>query len=363
MAMVAFPDSTSRAFSTRPAELAGDAVSIASVWEESLPAFRDGVARERLESVYRSNPAGEGLLSVLEGADGRIAGVQGVVPRIVCTGGTPHRWGALADLAVRPAHRSLGPALQLVGASLRQGESACELLYGSANRKSGAVFRRAGLEPGPGIKVFRRPIHVGRLNAGHRWIRRVPPLVWFANGLLRSWGHVEAWWFGRGVTLEVRNDITDDVDVLWGRGARCRDAARAVPVMRRSADDLRWRFRRELARSDFRVIYARDRSTGSCEGYLVLVADVHGATILDLYTAGSASVFKALLHRATLVADRAGAAVVTLEFSGPPVFTEAIRAAGFFLREDRPVYLRASSPESRQAFERAYFTSFDWDPS
>src|SRR3546814_9956247 len=98
-------------------------------------------------------------------------GISG--PRQMLFGGRRVSAGGLVDLAVLPAHRSLGPALTLQTALMEAGAKRFDLLYGFPNPKAAAVFRRVGYAPlgelSRHARVLRHGDHAHRL--------RVPALL------------------------------------------------------------------------------------------------------------------------------------------------------------------------------------------
>src|SRR3546814_17963935 len=92
---------------------------------------------------YRQCPYGAPLTLLLRHeASGEWVGVASAGPRQMVFGGRRVSAGVLVDLAVLPAHRSLGPALTLQTALMEAGAKRFDLLYGFPNPKAAAVFRR-----------------------------------------------------------------------------------------------------------------------------------------------------------------------------------------------------------------------------
>jgi hypothetical protein len=160
-------------YSIREADLQRDGTDIRNVWRGNL-----GDA-SRFEWKYRwfyeSAPLGEPLTLILacSAADEAAAQPVGVATagrrRFVQSGRTLDA-GVLVDLAVLPAHRTLGPALRLQKSMIESGLQRADVLYGFPNPKAAPVFQRAGYRKLGAmtryVKVLRPSVYLRRRFAG-----------------------------------------------------------------------------------------------------------------------------------------------------------------------------------------------------
>ena len=108
--------------------------AIVSLWAAHLHNVTPESAAEKMRHWYGENPAGSGACVVLQspGRDTPV-GVQCLLVRRHWSGGEVTRVAGLADLAIDPAHRTLGPALSLLKKCLEIGRIRYGLVYGMPN--------------------------------------------------------------------------------------------------------------------------------------------------------------------------------------------------------------------------------------
>lgn len=142
----------------RAAHLERDREGILSVLAANLPGAG---TPERFEWLYRSNPAGPSRVWVAGTADGTVVGTSAAHPRRMRVAGAPVVALVLSDFAFDPGYRSLGPALQLLKATLepvRSGEF--PFSYDFPSESMAAIYRRLGA-PGLGPTCrWVRPVRV-----------------------------------------------------------------------------------------------------------------------------------------------------------------------------------------------------------
>lgn len=131
-------------YTTRAGDVDRDRDAVLSIWRGNLGDAEAMAAKYAW--FYQDAPAGPPLLRLL-GADGADAGICTAGRRRMLLDGRPLQGGVLVDMAVVPAHRSLGPALMLLQGLKEGAARECALLYGFPNPKAAPVFRRIGYRP------------------------------------------------------------------------------------------------------------------------------------------------------------------------------------------------------------------------
>src|SRR3546814_213354 len=156
------------AYTVHEADLERDRELIVGLWRGNLG--EDARMARKYDWFYRQCPYGAPLTLLLRHeASGEWVGVASAGPRQMVFGGRRVSAGVLVDLAVLPAHRSLGPALTLQTALMEAGAKRFDLLYGFPNPKAAAVFRRVGYAPlgelSRHARVLRHGDHAHRLRS------------------------------------------------------------------------------------------------------------------------------------------------------------------------------------------------------
>src|SRR3546814_15882401 len=131
------------AYSVHEADLERDRELIVGLWRGNLG--EDARMARKYDWFYRQRPYGAPLTLLLRHeASGEWVGVASAGPRQMVFGGRRVSAGVLVDLAVLPAHRSLGPALTLQTPLREARRRGFDLLYASPNPRSEG--RRGGKE-------------------------------------------------------------------------------------------------------------------------------------------------------------------------------------------------------------------------
>lgn len=343
-------------FRTRPATRQ-DRSAVTRLWSEHIPAHR-ATADDRFDSVYLDNPHGTGTLTLLEAGDGSTRGAQGLLPRdarMDGNGRTP--LGILVDMVVDDGSRTLGPALMLLRATLRRETGRFDTVYTFCSPTSEPVFRRAGMQPWVETSVFKRPIDVRAIRRTPSTPERFPRSRRLATAVLESWSRLTHGLLAHGIRLEVQSGFGPEIDELW-------DSA-PLPgylVGRRSRTDLEWRFGSDRKIRDLRVICAYSVSSGRCVGYAVLSLSEDAAAVVDIYAGPNRRAFMALLSGAVAHAGESGAAVATLEFTGPSDLRHAIVGSLFIPRDTHTVLRLGSRDGGELDVPLPYLTAFDREP-
>ncbi len=282
----------------RRADPRADEGAILAVLLRNLPA---AAAEGRYAWLYLGNPEGPAQVWLAEdAATGEAVGTSAAHVREVRIDGKPCRALNLSDFAVDAAHRSLGPALQLLRATLepvKRGEFAFS--YDLPSRSMAAIYRRlGGMDLGPMVRLAlplaAAPVIRRRLGDGFaaRLLGAVGDLALNARELFRS--------APRGVEVgEPEGEWGDELDRLDARLATsCRVRAS------RGSRYLRWRF----GGGGAKLLIARRE--GEPAGFAVFRAVEPGVFSIADFGATDATVAKGLV--VALVSRARAADVVAL---------------------------------------------------
>jgi len=337
------------AYTVHEADVERDRELILGLWQGNLG---DGARMVRkYDWFYRTCPYGVPLTRLLRHeASGQWVGVASAGPRPMLVDGRQVLAGVLVDLTVLPAHRSLWPALSLQIALMEAGLQRFDLLYGFPNPKAAALFRRVGYLPL--CRIARR---ARVLRHGEYARRRMPgvlatPAGWVLDAVdglrLRARrGGLRAQW-------QARADAT--LGGLWSS-----EQAGPGPVAVRDLAFLRWRFDQSPL-LEARYLVVRD-----ADGVVLawFACESRGKTLYvhDAWSRlGAAGPSPAMLAMLLRCAREAGHASVSVELGGAAA-TDAWHAAGFAVREERPVFWHPSGVPRDGFAERLWLTAADED--
>jgi len=336
------------------ARLPEDASGILRLWGAAFPALAGEPGERKLRTMYADNPAGTGTLLLLHAPTGGGVGVMGLGRRAYRFGDRTIRGGTMADLAVVPKHRALGPALILVQAAVAGSHGSFDFLCGFPNQRSEPVFVRAGYTKLTGMIRYGRPLRSARyVRASFRqwWGRLLAPLLdvalWLRDAGRRA---VSA----RTLAYREADGFDASFDSLW---AVCSE--RPLLMAERSRRALTWYFAELAADRRWRVSTARAPG-GELEAYVVWRVMNRVAQVAD-FLWSDATVGRALLERIVWSARKQGCTSVSVEFSGDPCVVKTLRDARFRPREDRPVYYVPGDLPPENTFDEWYLTGFDRD--
>ena len=334
-------------------DIVDHADAITTLWSRCMRSLTPQAALGRLQHRYLRNPAGPGATLLLRQSDSdEAAGVQCLHARTFHFGTRRWRVAGMADYAVAEAHRSLGPALQLMKKGMSLAQSSYDWVYGLTNEKSEAVCKRSGLQRLGNVVRWTRPLRSAWLL--RRWLPG-----WLA---LACAGPVDAALYvfdalqlgeSRRLGWHDRREFDASADELWQR--RTAD----LLLSDRSSAVLQWRFAVEMP-GRWTVSMAR-RPDGAPFGYAVWRLDGAVAMVADFMTADPVRDTAPLLRGLAWHLRHARVERLSLEFLGSPGVTDGLRAAGFVPRpEVLPLYLAAGA-HAAPPLDRWYFTSFDRD--
>ena len=328
-----------------------------ALWSSNLLSFTPAAVDAKLDLGYRTNPAGQGVILVLRVHDEKsIVGVQGVHPRTMHLGPTLIRAANLADFAVAPEHRTLGPALMLIKHAITQTSASFDLLYGLPNAKSAAVCNRAGLKRVGSTQRHAKPLRSRKILARHVPARLAGALAPWADLGLRL---IDACRSRADRTrLVCRTTSFDDphLDAIWA-GRRS-----DLLLSERSSAMLRWRY--ATAGRDHWQISIAFAPNKTPVGYVVWRLKDGMAAIGDFFCAEPSTQTAALLLAFAAQARGQGADVVSLLFFGIAEVSASLRRAGFAVRgENALVYIghTSSALAAVDPATRWYSTGFDND--
>jgi len=310
-----------------------DRETVLAIWRGNLgdPARIEA----KYDWFYRDCPYGEPLLCVLrDRASGAAVGVAAAGPRRMQAGGRALRAGVLVDMAVLPAHRSLGPALVLQQGLMEAASTRFDLVYGFPNPKAAPVFKRVGYtQLGEMVRHARVLRHARYLE------RRVPRAVAQLAGPVVDLGVAcEDAWRRRGdarIATRWVDRAGDEMTTLWA-SAQAPAAALAV----RDRDLLGWRFDRAPL-PPTRYLELRERAGGALRAWFACQVEGDMLHVADCWSADAANgvgrdAIDALLESARYD----GHAAVSVQLAGAASTLAGWQDAGFRARGRRPVYGR-----------------------
>lgn len=341
------------------ADVAAEHEAITRLLAEGFPDLSSTAIDQRLAAQYLSNPAGPAECVVLEVVgSGELVGTQGLVHRHFESATGAINAAVMADYMIRPAHRALGPALQLLKSAVAHAQKRGGFLYGFPNVKAGVVFARAGLAPRVQMTRYANLIRSDatirrRLAPAYRGLARGAAAVVNAALALR---HLVSRRSGSAVLSWTEPKVFgEEFDELWSASER---AGLVTGV--RSARMLAWRYPAVTSR---RIAVARRGANGSPIGYVVWSVVDRLISIHDVWCARPAQDLTTLLVGFVDGVRRTPAEAVYLEFAGPPTLSSAVRRAGFVPRETLPVHLVvAAGPHTAESLASSlYLTGFDRD--
>lgn len=327
-------------------------------WRGSL-GDDEAMLGDRYDAVCVHAPGGQPVIRFVEHVDDGIVGVLGLAPRRMRAGGRELRAGVLSHLAIRPEHRSLGPALMLLESVLAAAEGRFDLVYGipNANQGATAALRRAGMRP---LALLQRSVRIVR--HGSYLARRVP--AWLAapagmvldaaDGLRLGWDRF------RGPRLRAR--WADRFDPAM-RGLP--DCAGAHPALTAVRDEtmLRWRFDAIVG---LRIRYLLvEQAEGPLRAWFACSVDPEWPHILVIHDFWSCDALDGIDSRVLRVllgeARRSGYAAVSLRAALGSDASAPWRASGFRARDGQQVMVRWLDPALAAAPPPPHLTYIDQD--
>ncbi len=240
--------------------------------------------------------------------------------------------GVMADLAVVPAHRTLGPAMMLQQAIVTEAREQLDLLYGFPNTHAVAVFKRSGYTR---VTDLVRLVHV--LRSAHYLRRHLPGWVATPLGAVVDLGlraqEALRRLFGQRVRTSWSTRADERMDTLW------RDAPRGeVMLTVRNTEYLRWRFDRSPMATTRYLALTHPRTQALHAWFATQIEDgtLH---VRDYWTDhGVTSMPTAYVDALLRAARKAGASAVSVQISEREGWLSGWGEREFRERSRRAVY-------------------------
>ncbi len=336
-------------YAAAAADPARDRETVLGIWRGNLG--EPARMQAKFDWVYRDSPLGAPLTMILHHLpSGEAVGVATAAPRRMRIGAREIRAGVLIDLAVLPAHRTLGPALQLQQALLDAGSTRFDLLYGFPNRKAVPVFKRVGY--GSLGELVR---HARVLRYRQYFAQRVPrplaalagPIVDLGLRLRDSWrSRSDPRWRTLWVDSTATTGDAQEIDAELLHGVHDRQF-------------LGWRFDpRPIGAT--RTLQLLDPDSGQLQAWFVCHDSDGALYVADCGAAAqSLGASRAQVDALVRAARAAGYRSVSVQLAAPPDLLAAWRNCGFAQRSARPIFGRwfGTGPQP----EHYYLTAADED--
>jgi hypothetical protein len=325
----------------RPAELDTEREALLAVLERNLP---DLAHRRRFDWLYRANPAGHAWAWLAcDSRTKEVIGTASVFPRAVWLGNRQHRCGQVGDFAIDAGHRSLGPAVLLQRATFAPvDDGSVAFCYDCPPHEQGmATFRRLRIDAACQTRRYAR-----LLRAERQVEKRVGRSL--VAGAVASLANAALAMRSARTRSESGLEIGEHVG-RFGDEFSALDLTVGGPGVlrsRRSANDLNWRFRDDPLH-EYGVLAARRH--GELVAFLVFSWTGGDGLVVDLGGHLSGGVTVALLDAAAQFMRRRGVQTLRTTVGDGQRVREALRRAGFRLREPGPQVVVHGRPDVETA--------------
>jgi len=285
----------------------------------------------RFDWLYRDNPHGQGRAWIAADIDtGEVVGASGAFPRRLYVNAREELGWVLGDFCISSQYRSLGPALQLLRASLDAvdpgGEALC---YDFPSTTMMALYRRLGVTAIGDMIRLAKPLRIDRKAEEIVESRLMRKGVTIAGNALLSLFHGPP---RPNVRLDIaahdgrcQQEFTDLAQEINGRYGIC---------IQRSADYLNWRY---LDCPLFKFEMLTARRDGTLVGYLVYTVGEEDGVLVDLFGHQETSAIGALVDRAVSILKDRGVQTVSAPLLNSHPWFDLLRGRGFRGRESGPV--------------------------
>lgn len=326
----------------RPAHLEADRELLVDLLSRFLSPLATG---PRFDWLYRGCPHGEARAWLaMDARSGQFVGAAAYFPRKMFVGGEEISGCVLGDFCIHPHYRSLGPALQLQRACLRDLESGrLALAYDFPSTNMTAIYGRMGIASRGEIVRLAKPLRVDRRVADTISVRPI------ASGLSRIGNAILAWREGtdgkqNGNTVSLEEGPYGDEFTALARQV----SSHLGGCVERSADYLNWRYRAHPLRH-YEIMTARRE--GSLLGYAAFAIEGEDANIVDMFGCEDPSALSALVNRIVKVARERGAITLSASMLASHPWISLMEHLGFHARDSRPVMLclphRSAAPNGQ----------------
>lgn len=301
--------------------------SISRLLEANLP---DAATKGRFEWAYLENPHGAAKVWLARTEDGDAIGTSAAFPRLFRVNGNAVKALVLSDFAFDARHRTLGPALKLLRASLAPVDAGeFKFALDHPSESMAAVYRRlGGTELGPQVRFVRLLGIAGLVR--RRWgngplVSSIGRLGDAVMGMLGGPGRVAA-----GLAVA---DHSGPYDASFAEVAGVLETRRSV-VGDRSPDYLNWRFHSGIR---FRYATVTVSSAGKLLAYAILQhTDDRVATIAEFVCPPDRAAERALLSAVADHCRRNNAESIQASGFDGGAWSVLLNDLGFAARERLP---------------------------
>ena len=312
--------------------------------------------RAKYDWFYLGTPDETPLLRLLRHEpDGEWVGTCAAGRRRMLLRGRKIHGGVMVDLAVKPDHRTLGPAMMLQQCIVDAGRRELDVLYGFPNPKAAAVFKRIGYRHWGDIVRYARVLRYATYVRRRLPAALAPFAAWVLDAATQLRDALRR--LGQPGTKVTWSETADErMDALWAASAPG-DALCAI----RDARHVRWRFDQSpVARTRYLLIARPDDDAllawfaTQVEGDALFVRDFWSD---DADRGVGTRYIDALVH----AARRAGHASVSVEIAARGSRIASWNSRGFVARGKRPVFGLRSNEADAVCADDLYLTSADED--
>lgn len=319
-----------------------DCAKAVDVWDGILG--WTGRFPEMYQAFYRDCPGGQPLLKFLRHEPTQtMVGTAGIGPRRVLWRGREIRAGVVAHLCVKPAHRSVRPAVFLLRSLVNEAKGSFDVLYGLPRPKGAALCKLAGYKIGG--QLIR---HVKILRHQNYAARFLPRLLAIPAGRLLDLAvRVGQVIRHRGKPAAPFAEWSDVVDPRMGELWEKTDHGDGW-ISIRDTEALRWRFDRLLSTKRRYLLLGQGPGEPlsawfACDTH---PRDASILTINDFWSIDGVNAMDPLAIRTLCSAARdAGFHALELRFTGSEQAHASWAAEGFSERGRQPLYVCWLNPD------------------
>jgi hypothetical protein len=308
----------------RPASLKADREQLIEAFALWLTPLSTG---ERFDWLYRRNPAGDALAWILCAEQG-VVGACAAFPRRVFVKGAMARGYVLGDFCIKPAYRTLGPAIELQRACLAEMNAEGTVWFDFPSTSMLAVYARLGIRPDESVTRF------AKLLRADRKIAELVRSAGVARGLsavanpwlaLRDRGRSEA----KSYTVDFHRGACGEEFTALAEAA----SAGYGICSWRSADYLNWRYLAH-ALQHYEILTAR--RGGHLLAYAIFTSSNQDANLADWFGADDCAL-TALVVQLTAHLRTQGVATLSAALQPSHPRARLLRDLGFRPRETSTV--------------------------
>lgn len=331
-----------------------DRDTVLAIWHGNLGESER--MRAKYDWFYLGAPGDPPLLRLLRHEpDGSWAGACAAGRRRMLLHGREILGGVMVDLAVTPAHRTLGPAMMLQQCIVEAGRSELDVLYGFPNPRAAAVFKRIGYRHWGDIVRYARVLRYSRYVRRRLPAPLAPVAGWLLDTAARTRDLLRR--LRQPATKTAWSNVSDErIDALWGTSAP-NDALTAV----RDARHVRWRFDLSpVART--RYLLVTRPGDGTLLAWFATQVEGDALFVRDFWSDDAdRGVGMHYIDALVRAARRAGHASISVEIAARAGRIANWKSMGFVARGQRPVFGLCSDEAVCVRAEDLYLTSADED--